>query len=91
MKEFIKKLWCDNELFLLHIAGHGVKVIFSGLVLKSIDLIGNLLFSEIPPVIKYMEYVSTFGLLAIFFILVLFEIYDIICIKRTRIRRNTYE
>lgn len=89
-KNFFKKLRDENENFLIHIIGHGIKIFSTMVLLKLIYIVSNLIFSEEPPVVKYMESLSSWGMLAIFTILVIFDIYDTACISRQK-RRNIYE
>lgn len=78
IKEFIYKLWDSNKEFVFHISGHGIKIVCTILILKLIYTISDLSFTEKPKIMIYMEDLSAFGTIAIFFILVIFDIYDII-------------
>ena len=81
-KDFMCKLREDNEIFTLHITGHGVKILFTMVYLKLIYTIGDLIFSERPKMLHYMEFLSEFVLFALFFILVLFDFYDLYIQKK---------
>lgn len=78
IKGFFDKLWNENKDFITHIIGHGVKIVISMVILKLIYIISDFLFSEKPKMLQYMENLSSWGMLAIFFILLIFEIYDLI-------------
>lgn len=86
--KFIDRLWDDNKEFIVNVIGHGVKILLTMAVMKIIYLTSDLLFSEKPKIMKYMEDLSAWGLLAIFFILVLFDTIDIIKTRKQKIRRN---
>jgi hypothetical protein len=82
MNRFIDRVWHDNEAFIFHVTGHGVKIVCTMVCLKLIYIISYLMFSEKPKIVEYMEYLSNFGLLAIFFVLVIFDIYDVYIVKK---------
>lgn len=82
MNKFIDRLWHENEIFIFHLMGHGVKIVCTMVFLKIINLISYLMFSEKPKIVEYMEYFSNFGLLAIFFVLAIFDIYDVYFVKK---------
>ena len=82
MNRFIDRVWHDNEIFVFHVTGHGVRVVLTMVYLKIIYIISYLMFSERPKIVEYMEYLSNFCLLAIFFVLVIFDIYDVYIAKK---------
>lgn len=78
----IDRLCNDNMDFLYHVAGHGIRLLFTMVILKIISVSSNVLYTEEPIIITYMESISSSGLLAIFLIQVLFDIYDTVRIHR---------
>lgn len=82
MNEFLQKIWENNEQFIFHIASDSLRIFFTFIFLKLIFIFGNLFYKEKPIILEYMEFLSTFGLIAIFFILIIFDFYDFLKIKR---------
>ena len=82
MNNFIDRVWHDNEVFMFHATGHVVKIAYTIVCLKLIYIISYLMFPEKPKFVEDMEYLSNFGMLTIFFVLMIFDIYDVYIVKK---------
>jgi hypothetical protein len=76
-QNFLRRVWNDNVEFIRHLLGDVIKILLTIGSLKLITIIVSHLFTEKPTIINYMEMASYIGILIIFIIYIVFDIYII--------------
>ena len=77
-QNFFRVIWNDNVEFIRHLVGDVIKIVLTMLSLKLIIIIAGCIFTEKPLIIEYMEMASYIGILVIFIIYTILDIYGII-------------
>lgn len=72
---FLKKVWGDNIEFIGHLLGDIIKILLTIGSLKIIMISTSLLFTEKPTIIQCMEIASYIGILIIFIIYIISDVY----------------
>ena len=72
---FIRKIWDDAKPYIIYILSDTIKLLLTLGILKIILLTTDILFTEKPKIIQYVEIASYLGVLMIFIIDVCSNIY----------------